>query len=143
MKLHRLIYTSSRKPECSETEITRILESARKNNPAYNITGVLLHTKNRFLQYLEGDGDEIMGLYERIKGDYRHGGCMVRDFSPIEERIFPNWQMGYKDVAEDELQFNTDITAQDRKHFEALIEGQLADKEIKSNVVKRFFEVSV
>lgn len=141
MNLHRLIYTSSRRSKCNDAEIQKILEAAQRNNLAQNITGVLLHTRNRFLQYLEGDGGEIMRLYEKIKNDDRHGGSMIRDFSPIRERVFPSWHMGYKDLS-DKMTFNTDMTLADHQLFEELLEGKLEKAgDIKVKVVKRFFEV--
>ena len=63
MNLHRLIYTSVRKAECDDQEISNILASAEKNNVHADITGILLHSKDRFLQYIEGEPQKIKSLY--------------------------------------------------------------------------------
>jgi len=42
--------------ECDDSEIDKILDSAKRNNPGLDITGVLLYTEKKFIQYLEGAG---------------------------------------------------------------------------------------
>ncbi len=59
MSLYQLVYTSVRKPGCDDYEIKKILESCKRNNPSKDITGVLLHSENHFIQYLEGSKDII------------------------------------------------------------------------------------
>jgi len=103
--LHRLIYTSFRKPECTDKEIENILAACKRNNPGHNITGVLIHSKKRFIQYLEGDGALIESLFEKIKLDPRHAAATLRNYEPISERIFPSWNMGYKDLTGADAKF--------------------------------------
>lgn len=138
--LYRLVYTSVRKPECTYEEIQNILDSCKKNNPGDNLTGVLLHSKNRFIQYLEGDKDKVRELFEKVKGDPRHTSVNERDFSPITERIFPSWNMGYKDA--DQLNFHTELSADDRSTLEKLITGQNDFTDRGLTVLKLFFELS-
>ncbi len=122
-KLYRLVYTSFRKSNCDEKEIQNILESCKKNNPSRNITGILLHSDKRFIQYIEGEKDDVLELYELIKNDSRHTSVNQRDFKQISERIFPSWEMGYKDV--DTIQFQTEAAEVDQKAFNGLINGNL------------------
>ena len=140
--LYKLIYTSSRKPNCDATEIENILASCRRNNPSKNVTGVLLHSNHRFIQYLEGDKDRIMSLFEAIKKDERHGGVNLRYYSPIEERIFPSWQMGYKDVNLNSAVFQTSITKEDQAIFQKLIEDQDQSEVEGLRILKLFFEMA-
>ena len=137
--LYRLVYTSSRRPKCTDEEIKKILESCKRNNPGKNITGVLLHSEKRFLQYIEGDRDILQILFDTIQKDDRHGGVNQRDFVPIETRIFPSWHMGYKDVSKKSLDFNTSISVTDKAVFNALIEDEKYDKERGVMVLKTFF----
>lgn len=139
--LYKLIYTSSRRPICDEQGIQDILRACKKNNPHKDITGILLHSKNRFLQYLEGDKDEIMELFERIKSDKRHGGVNMRYYTPIEERIFPSWQMGYKDL-DQELNFNTATSTADQAIFKNMIEDSAYSDVEGLRVLKLFFEMA-
>lgn len=140
--LYKLVYTSSRKPNCDATEIENILASCRKNNPNKDITGVLLHSDHRFIQYLEGDKDEIMGLFENIKQDHRHGGVNLRYYSPIEERVFPSWQMGYKDINQNSTVFQTKINSKDQSIFKQLIENENPSEVEGLRVLKLFFEMA-
>ncbi|WMX14064.1 MULTISPECIES: BLUF domain-containing protein [unclassified Aureispira] len=140
--LYKLVYTSSRKSSCNTTEIENILASCRKNNPSKNITGVLLHSDRRFIQYLEGDKDEIMGLFEAIKGDDRHGGVNLRYYSPIENRLFPSWHMGYKNVSTNHAVFQTSINSDDQAIFKRLIEDQNQNEVEGIRVLKLFFEMA-
>ncbi|MFK7797596.1 MAG: BLUF domain-containing protein [Aureispira sp.] len=50
--MNYLIYSSHRKANCTEEEIDHILQTCKKNNPEKNLTGILLHSKNYFLQYV-------------------------------------------------------------------------------------------
>lgn len=140
--LYRLIYTSSRRPKCDDNEIQNILSSCKKNNPGKNITGVLLHSEKRFIQYLEGDKNEIMNLFEHIKKDDRHGGVNLRDHSSIEERIFPSWHMGYKDVNTHDANFDTRISMSDRKVFQDLLNDRESANEKGIRILKLFFEMA-
>lgn len=142
MNLHRLVYTSSRRPNCTNEEITKILETSKKNNPPKNITGILLHSQRRFIQYLEGDREELIKLYDKIAKDPRHGGLNIRDFEPIQSRTFPNWHMAFKDVSKNALKFNTLISSQDKEIFKDLIEGDLYNREHGLRILKAFFEIA-
>lgn len=140
--LYKLVYTSSRRPNCDEAEIEKILASCKKNNPSREITGVLLHSNHRFIQYLEGDKEEIMHLFEAIKGDNRHGGVNLRYYAPIENRIFPSWHMGYKNVNQNSTVFQTSITEGDQTIFKKLIENQDQSEVEGMRILKLFFEMS-
>lgn len=140
--LYKLVYTSSRRPNCDEAEIEKILASCKKNNPSREITGVLLHSNHRFIQYLEGDKEQIMHLFEAIKGDNRHGGVNLRYYAPIENRIFPSWHMGYKNVNQNSTVFQTSITEGDQIVFKKLIENQNQSELEGMRVLKLFFEMS-
>lgn len=139
--LYKLVYTSSRRPHCDEQEIQNILSACQRNNPHKDITGILLHCKNRFFQYLEGDKDAIMALYNRIKTDHRHGGVNMRYYGPITERLFPSWEMGYKDLDE-ELRFNTDVSSKDEEIFKALVEEESYSDTAGLRILKLFFEMA-
>lgn len=140
--LYRLIYTSSRRPKCDEAEINNILNSCLENNPHKNISGILLHSEKRFVQYLEGDKDKIMELFEHIKKDTRHGGVNLRDYSPITEKKFPSWNMGYKDIKKNTSDFNTNINTEDRVIFEKLIQDKEDFNEKGIRILKLFFEMA-
>lgn len=138
--LHRLIYTSVRTSKCDEAALQDILSSCEKNNPSREVTGILVHSDRRFLQYIEGSKDELLSLFELIKKDDRHAAVNQRDFKPIEKRIFPSWHMGYRDITKS-LEFKTEIDEADKKTFEGLINGEIDFSNHGLKVLQLFFSV--
>ena len=67
-----LIYTSTPRSPISREVLEEITAVSNKNNRRRGITGMLLGIENKFLQYLEGDEEEVMKLFEKIKSDPRH-----------------------------------------------------------------------
>ncbi|MFT4736523.1 MAG: hypothetical protein ACI8QD_000468 [Cyclobacteriaceae bacterium] len=138
--LYRLVYTSFRKPNCNQQEIENILASCKKNNPSRNITGILMHSNNRFIQYVEGSKDDLRQLYDLIKQDPRHTSVNERNFEPIKERLFPSWEMGYRDV--DGLKFNTMVSMRDQKTFKGIISDDLKFNDHAMRILQLFFEMA-
>ena len=138
--LFRLIYSSLRKENCDASEIEKILSACKKNNPGKDITGVLLHSDKKFIQYLEGDSKEILELYDLIKEDDRHKSVVMLSYGPIKSRNFPSWHMGYKNVSLDKLNFQTDIDREDKEVFVSMIEGKKQNDDRGITVLKKFFE---
>ena len=134
-----MVYTSKRKPDCSDSEIDKILASCKKNNPAKNITGVLLYTDDMFVQYLEGGRQEILDLYDAIKEDSRHERSVMISYGPLEERTFPNWYMGAKTLVQNDIDFHTEITSEDKKLLDAILKGEKQEGLSALNLLKKFF----
>lgn len=138
MNLYQLVYTSTRKSNCDATEIQKILDSCKRNNPSKEITGVLLHSDEHFIQYLEGSKD-IIKLYDLIKEDPRHSRAVLLSYGPLKERIFPAWHMGYKNVPKDQIDFLTDGNPEDKKVFDSIIRGEKQSESTATNLLVRFF----
>jgi len=116
--LCRLVYTSARSANCSDSDIDAIVETARKNNPDHDLTGLLLHTQSRFLQVLEGPYENVIELYKKIEKDSRHIGARVRFCEATTRRHFSNWGMGSSAVS------NSKITdTQERSYYSAMLSG--------------------
>lgn len=141
-EIYRLVYTSVRKPNCTEKEIEKILDSCQRNNSRREVTGILIHSDKRFLQYIEGEKEELQRLYDLIKLDDRHAGLNQRNFEPIGQRTFPSWQMAYKDVSVDAVDYKTNISEEDKKVFDGLIHDEVdfSDKGLK--VLQLFFKMN-
>lgn len=137
--LSQLVYVSNRKSNCTEEEIEKILASCKKNNPALNITGVLLYSNTKFIQLVEGDAKVITTLYDKIKLDARHGNPMMLSYGPIKEKSFPSWHMGSKKMAGNDVDFKTDISSEDKVVFNNLLNGVEADDQRILNILKKFF----
>ncbi len=138
--LYNLVYVSTRATTCTTPELKSILSSSRQRNASQAITGVLLYSDNRFLQYLEGDKDTIMALYRQIEKDKRHYYVTMLYHVPIEERIFPSWQMAYRDLDADPVKFLTEGGASERQVFRQLLEQDAYDTVEGVHVLKLFFE---
>lgn len=138
--LSHLIYVSNRSQNCTEAEIEKILNACKKNNVKYDITGVLLYSDSKFVQYIEGEYKEIMGLYDKIKDDKRHSNPVLLTSAPIPSRSFPSWQMGAKKFDNASIDFKTSVSDDDRKTFESMLSGKSADETKAISLVKRFFK---
>lgn len=101
--MYYLIYTSLPRAEMSKEVLAEISETSAKNNKEKNITGMLLGIESRYLQYLEGDKNEVLKLFKRIKMDGRHHGIMKWDEGELASRIFGDWSMASWMLSSEEL----------------------------------------
>jgi hypothetical protein len=138
--LSHLIYVSSRRQNCTEPEIEKILISCKKNNAALGITGVLLYSDTQFVQYLEGEYKQIIALYDKIKLDSRHKNAVLISSSQITERAFPSWQMGAKKFDTTTIDFISDIQASDKETFQTVLSGGVHNGNNALTLVKKFFK---
>ena len=137
--LSHLLYVSKRSQTCTDSEIEKILQACKRNNASIDITGVLLYSDTNFVQYLEGDYKQIVGLYDRIKSDPRHRNAVLIANSPITERIFPSWQMGAKKI-NDKVQYLTEIDEEDKKEFTNILEGKSVQGTKALALMHKFFK---
>lgn len=129
--LYRLVYTSVRASDCDDAAVKDIVATAQKNNPGLDMTGILFHTKTRFLQVLEGPFDNVVSTYEKIAEDKRHRGAHMRYCEPINQRHFGDWSMG--SIAEEH---GTEI---DRSSYEAMLNGDESSFDDKGMEVLKSF----
>ena len=94
--MHYIIYTSTATELMPEEELKALLETARNNNTAHNISGMLLYSNGVFLQVLEGDNkDDLDHLYRHIEQDERHHSIIRLIGGKTDQRQFPDWSMGF------------------------------------------------
>ncbi len=136
--LYQLVYTSVRKPNCDENEIVKILDSCKRNNPPQDVTGILLHSDDLFIQYLEGDKN-IIKLYDMIKDDPRHKRVVLLSYGPLQERVFPSWHMGYKNLPKERIDFLTEGNDNDKNIFQSIIKGEQQSGVGAVNLLVKFF----
>ena len=90
-RLIQVVYRSrSLTDEAGERDI---LEASRRNNPAHDITGVLVAHAGWFMQVLEGPAGPVSDLLTRIENDRRNGGFLLVRATPVENRNFGEWAM--------------------------------------------------
>lgn len=138
--LAHLAYVSARKKNCTEEEIEKILAACKVNNAPLDITGVLLYSDTKFIQYVEGESASLMTLYDKIKKDTRHEKAVMISYNPIQSRIFPSWQMGSRKIANDDVNFVTDITPGDKDVFQKIISGKQTEGAKVQGLLAKFFK---
>lgn len=95
MRLYRLVYASTVGEGVGASQVRSILETSRRNNAALAVTGLLCFSSGIFLQWLEGRREAVNRLYHRIACDPRHRDPVLLWLEDAEERLFPDWSMGY------------------------------------------------
>lgn len=90
--LSQYLYISTA-PNLSREDVEAILASSARNNPANDITGLLLYNGRNFLQLLEGEESALKALMLRIGSDPRHSGVSLLSNQTIAERTCPAWVM--------------------------------------------------
>ncbi len=120
--LHQVIYCSRAAPGVEASAVDRIIETARRVNPAHGITGLLVFGSGMFFQWIEGPRDNVTLLMDRIRNDPRHEQVVtLSETEEVRERLFPDWDMelvtasDIRDVLLDAL-----ATAEDDRSTEAL-----------------------
>lgn len=88
-----IAYFSSAHSRPGPAELRAILEAARRNNAARGVTGLLCHHDGSFLQFLEGEEEDVEAVYARIAEDPRHHTLLRVHKETISERLFGDWSM--------------------------------------------------
>lgn len=102
--MYQLVYVSTATEPFSSQELTRLLETSRKNNAADNVTGMLLYHDGNFLQVLEGAPDAVTRVFRRVEKDPRHQAVITIHEDEVEERAFGEWSMAWCEVNESTLE---------------------------------------
>ncbi len=76
-----------------EWQLQRLLDSAKINNSANDVTGALLFSGRHFAQVLEGPQAAINERYRSISQDTRHKNVTPLLYEPTGERQFADWSM--------------------------------------------------
>lgn len=91
--MHRLVYKSKSEKTLSKETLRDILYTSLEKNRAVGVTGVLIATHSHFLQYLEGEFDDVNETFFRIVKDPRHTGIKLVGFGAAEKALFSQWRM--------------------------------------------------
>ena len=94
--MRSLTYVSSARTQWTEEELEGLLASARAWNEPRALTGMLLYSGGNFIQAVEGPDEQVAQVFDRIGADQRHRGLLVVLDEQVEERVFPDWTMGFR-----------------------------------------------
>lgn len=97
--LYRVVYLSSALQHFGLVELDLLLAASRRRNVRNDVTGLLLHDGEHFIQALEGDEAVLRHLMRRIEADPRHGGISYVAAGLISHRLFGRWAMASGRVA--------------------------------------------
>ena len=94
-RLFHLGYVSTETGDLGSSGMVELLTEARRINTSRDITGLLLHRDKSFYQVLEGAKDVVRRTFDSIEKDERHTAIDVLFEGEVDEREFPDWQMGF------------------------------------------------
>lgn len=93
MSLSHLIYTSVADPVLRFNDYRNLVKRASRFNATTKITGLLVLSRLRFVQILEGDPVHVKPLFQRIQRDPRHHKVELVEFCSVDSRRFSEWGM--------------------------------------------------
>lgn len=93
-----ITYVSSAIKLFTTAELHALLQKSREANLKHGITGMLLYNAGSFMQAIEGPRDSVYQLYRNIQRDGTHNMVTTLIDQPIEQRVFPEWSMGFNDL---------------------------------------------
>lgn len=135
--MFRVMYISTALIDFTDSELEKLLENARKNNTVNGITGLLVIKGRTFLQCLEGEKNEIIKTFEKIKNDKRHTSIIKIVEEEASERYFPDWSMGYKNIRN-----FTNIESKKLKDFSNRLNSEYFSESDIPQVFKEFVETN-
>ena len=114
--LHCIVYTSKSTIEWTSQQLTSLLNTAQNKNRVLGVTGILMQIDGRFIQVIEGESlSKLDALMDTISTDSRHEDVLLLMRSPIPERKFSRWTMGFHNCTDarefEELSGYSDVDA--------------------------------
>ena len=97
--IYYIVYISTATKPMSEAELDEFLVDIRKRNKKLGVTGMLLYNRGNFIQVIEGKEEKIKQLFNDISRDERHNTLVKILEGHTEERLFPDWSMGYRKIS--------------------------------------------
>ena len=116
-----LIYISSATSWPSQNDLKQLLKQSQARNLKQDITGMLLYDNAIYMQVLEGSMKDVHDIYDSILKDTRNNGNVKLVEEVINQRNFPMWSMGFKNLE--------DCLPEELPGFIDIFNGKL-DKEI-------------
>lgn len=104
MSLYAAAYVSVPTVAFSDRDLSDLLLSARRWNADHGVTGKLIVAESdhrrveHFVQWLEGEPDDVRAALRRIRDDPRHARIELQFFAPVPRRRFATWDMAFETV---------------------------------------------
>lgn len=94
-RLETLAYASTLARDLGPAEIDAMLLDARTFNASVEVTGVLLQGAGQFFQVIEGTRAALDEVFRRIEAARAHRDIRILMRTPLRERNFASWHMGF------------------------------------------------
>ena len=92
-ELFRVAYVSRAAPDFAHSGVMTLAGDAARANARREVSGVLVESDGRFLQWLEGPVHRVCGVMARIAEDPRHTDITVLNADWGHHRRFAHWPM--------------------------------------------------
>lgn len=132
--MFRLVYISTATVDFTNDDLDALLEKSRENNSKRNVSGLLIVKGRTFIQCLEGKEEDVLYIYSKIKEDVRHTELIELIEEEAQDRYFPNWDMGYKNIKN-----LTNVESEKMKNFDFDSINSLNKNEV-AELFQRFVE---
>ena len=107
--LSSLVYTSTASRPLAKSDLEHILVNARQRNLQEQVTGLLLFSEGKFMQYLEGPQIGVLKIFDLIKTSSLHEQIVEVSRQSIDRREYGDWSMAFlADVDPHALPSSTD-----------------------------------
>lgn len=130
VSVRSVAYVSQAVGQWNDDDFEGLLETSRRRNTDDAISGLLIFCRGYFLQVVEGADEQVSGLIERIRADQRHSDIEMIYESDIDDRVFPQWSMGFEKVDSETLVQKVLAPAVDR--------GLIAPEVVREALIERF-----
>jgi len=94
--LESLLYRSRATHRVGGMYLLVFMMRSQANNRRLGITGRLCYSEGHYIQYLEGPGNAVRHLWQKIQEDSRHEDVRLLLREPcLQERRLPFWPMAF------------------------------------------------
>ena len=98
-----LIYVSKAATALTDDSLMAMLEEYRVSNLKLNITGLMLCSRDVFLQVIEGELPGLTQAYAEITKDIRFKDIEVLATGETDGRMFKSWNMGFMPAGQQDM----------------------------------------
>jgi hypothetical protein len=97
MSIFQLCYISRSTKALTTSDLTGLLRKWRSKNQQLDVTGLLIYDNGVIIQLLEGPLPAVIDLFSAVSRDPRHSDAKILFQTTEDERMFPEWPMGFCD----------------------------------------------
>jgi len=101
--MNYLIYVSSSARFLNGDDLKKLLVDIRCQYTQSNITGMMLYSDRTFFHSLEGEAEPLQRAFAKLQTDTLQKGLIKLKSGSEDQRIFPDWSMGFNPSLADHI----------------------------------------